>query len=798
MCKITIVIPICNVENYVKTCVESAMKQTLQDIEIICIDDASTDMSSKILKDCAKQDPRIKIISYDDNKSASQARKDGALAATGEYIMFLDGDDYLESNACEELYRSIKEKDVDILQFGTNVLNEGSLPERRIENLQNFLAPYPELLSGKEVFDGCFIEMKYRFTLWNKIYRASLCKKAFQSIKDGYFPKAQDLYAFFVLCYFAESYQGIENAYYNYRFGAGITGKKELSLPQLERYCHSAYIADAMEEFITQQEPVEDQYIEVAKTLRKNLLNESVNSWLTLVSPDESAKGFDIICQYWNKIELISLLCEKHYAKKKYLAEKILGAECIQFEKNHDVKTIGIFYHRYTPGGVQRVISLLIPIYMKLGYKVVLFTDEFSEENEYALPESVLRIVLPSSLTIKKSEYHKRAEAFLTAIKEHNVDVVCYQAASSQKLLFDMLLLKLYQVPVILTVHEVAFQNMLTMNPEMATRPSIYHLADFVTVLSRAEQKYWRCFGVNAIYVPNPISNQLIHRDPEQIEKNTILWVGRLDSTTKRCLEVVDIMKDVVEEIPDAKLLVVGGEYSSGILKKMEERIAKRELEHNVILCGYDTDIDSYYRRSELHILTSISETFPMAIAESKSYGMPLVMYELPFVELVRESKGKGIVSIPQGDIKMMAKSIVKILKDKEYKERLQKEAHDSLEAFLSVDPKSKWQEIFCNLGNRETYIEEDQTDSILLRSFLQHYEYGASVNKKQKDFLRKKSSDLQERIDYLEERLQNSGQQIEKLKSKKLSSNHKPGHELLYRPKAILSHLSKILKSHQ
>ena len=88
------------------------------------------------------------------------------------------------------------------------------------------------------------------------------------------------------------------------------------------------------------------------------------------------------------------------------------------------------------------------------------------------------------------------------------MDVVCYQAASSQKLLFDMLLLKLYQVPVILTVHEVAFQNMLTMNPEMATRPSIYHLADFVTVLSRAEQKYWRCFGVNAIYVPNPIRKE--------------------------------------------------------------------------------------------------------------------------------------------------------------------------------------------------------------------------------------------------------------------------------------------------
>ncbi len=798
MCKITIVIPICNVENYVKTCIESAMKQTLQDIEIICIDDASTDRSAKILKDCAKQDPRIKIISYDVNKSASQARKDGALAATGEFIMFLDGDDYLENNACEELYKSMAEKDVDILQFGTNVLNEGNLPERRIENLQNFLAPYPELLSGKEVFTGCFIDMKYRFTLWNKIYRSSLCKKAFQWIKDGYFPKAQDLYAFFVLCYFAESYVGIENTYYNYRFGAGITGKKELSLPQLERYCHSAYIADAMEEFIIQQKTTEDEYIEVAKTLRKNLLNESVNSWLTLVSPDMSAKGFDIVCQYWNKVEIVSLLCEKHYKKKKFLAEKILGAECIQFEKKHDVKTIGIFYHRYTPGGVQRVISLLIPLYMEMGYKVVLFTDEFSEENEYALPDGVSRIVLPSSLKIKKKEYHKRAEAFLTAIREHNVDVLCYQAASSQKLLFDMLLLKLYQIPVILTVHEVAFQNMLTMNPEMVTRPSIYHLADFVTVLSRVEQKYWRCFGVNAIYVPNPITSQLIHRDPRQIEKHTILWIGRLDSTTKRCLEVVDIMEGVVQELPEAKLLVLGGEYSSGILKKMEERIAKKGLKDNVILCGYDTDIDSYYRRSELHILTSVSETFPMAIAESKSYGMPLVMYELPFVELVRESEGKGIVSIPQGDINMMAKSIVKILTDKEYKERLQKEAHESLEAFLSVDLKNKWQEIFSNLGNQENYTEEDETTCILLRSFLQHYEYGAIMNKKQKDFLRKKPSYLQEKIDCLEEKLQNSSRQIEKLKREKLSSNCKPGHELLYQPKAILSHLRRILKPHR
>lgn len=771
MYKVSVVIPICNVEDYARACIESVMKQTMREVEIICVDDASKDNSLAIIREYAEKDERIKVIAYDTNKSASQARKDGALLAQGEYIMFLDGDDYLEKDACEKLYSVIKEKKVDMVHFGTNIINAGYVQEKRIENLAKMLEPYYDVLRGKDVFEGCFIDKKYRFSIWNKIYEAQFCKKAFQYVKDGNYPKAQDVYAFFILCYFAESYYGIEDKFYNYRFGTGITGNRVLTLPQLERYCQSELVAGEIQEFIKQQN---EKYTDVALDMRKSLLNDCVSNWYTAVHEDETAQGFDILCKYWAPEELVSAICGKYYYYRRHLAQKILNANALKCEIKEEKKTIGIFYHRYSVGGVQRVISNLIPMYMKLGYKVVLFTDEIAED-EYKLPKGAERVVLPDSLELDKDEYMVRAKAFSDAVKEYGIDIMCYQAASSPKLLFDMLLLKLNNVPIIVTVHEVAFQSMLTMNLELTKRPAIYKLADYITVLSRVEERYWRSLGVNAVYLPNPITSKFVERDLTQVEKNTIVWVGRLDIRTKRCLDVVDIMKHVTVEIPDAKLLVVGNEVSPGIFDTMTKKIEKYHLEENVILCGHSTNVDQYYRKAEIYMLTSISESFSMTIAESKSYGLPLVMYELPFLELCRDKR--GYLSAPQGDKKKMAENIVKILKDEEYKEKLQKEAQESLKDFLKVDVKEEWNKIFNALNNELPALETDETITIMLQSILQHYEYGTTINNNEKASLRKKVAALSP------------------LRKIKHSWDYKLGHVILWAPHKIIWGLRKLKK---
>ena len=216
MPKVSIVIPVCNVRSYVKECVESVINQTLQDIEIICIDDCSNDGCQDILKHYAQQDDRIITIFHEENLGTSQARKDGVLASHGKYVMFCDGDDTLEANACEKAYAAIEKSHTDIVQFGVNVVNCAGASQGRIESNQRLVAPYLKKIHHCNLIDACWKKKLFGFSLWNKIYNGQLCRKAFSCIEDGYFPKAQDLYAFFVIAFFAKSSSGIKDKLYKF------------------------------------------------------------------------------------------------------------------------------------------------------------------------------------------------------------------------------------------------------------------------------------------------------------------------------------------------------------------------------------------------------------------------------------------------------------------------------------------------------------------------------------------------------------------------------------------------------
>jgi glycosyltransferase involved in cell wall biosynthesis len=104
MPKVSIVIPVYNVEKYLRQCLDSVVNQTLKDIEIICVNDGSTDNSLQILEEYANKDDRIKIINKD-NGGLSSARNAGLEIATGVYIGFVDSDDYIEIETYNEAYK---------------------------------------------------------------------------------------------------------------------------------------------------------------------------------------------------------------------------------------------------------------------------------------------------------------------------------------------------------------------------------------------------------------------------------------------------------------------------------------------------------------------------------------------------------------------------------------------------------------------------------------------------------------------------------------------------------------------
>ena len=123
--KISIIVPIFNGELYLEECLNSLVNQTFNDIEIICVNDGSTDNSMKILEDFQKKDSRIEIISQP-NQGVSIARNNGVNQANGEYVLFVDSDDWLDLDACAELYSNAVSNDSDIVLFNSVIENESN------------------------------------------------------------------------------------------------------------------------------------------------------------------------------------------------------------------------------------------------------------------------------------------------------------------------------------------------------------------------------------------------------------------------------------------------------------------------------------------------------------------------------------------------------------------------------------------------------------------------------------------------------------------------------------------------
>lgn len=160
--KASIIIAAYNIEKYIERCLISAINQTERDIEIIVVNDGSTDNTLKIIKGTAINDDRINIINKN-NGGLSEARKSGLIEAKGEYILFLDGDDWLESNCIEELYKSANESEYDVILY-----NAYNAFDNRKEELYTFNQIYldEEFNPIKAILLG-----EIAPTIWSKFIR---------------------------------------------------------------------------------------------------------------------------------------------------------------------------------------------------------------------------------------------------------------------------------------------------------------------------------------------------------------------------------------------------------------------------------------------------------------------------------------------------------------------------------------------------------------------------------------------------------------------------------------------------
>lgn len=175
---ISIIVPVYNVEKYLRKGIESILNQTYKNLEVIIIDDGSTDNSGIICDEYANADKRIHVI-HQENKGVARARNAGLKLAGGKYIGFIDPDDYIDEKMFEILYRNIKDKDSDIA-----ICSIYRVETNGVQRLWYQKFDEEKIIEGEDVFKR-FADDTFGGMVWNKLFKRDIIRHYFPDMRSG-------------------------------------------------------------------------------------------------------------------------------------------------------------------------------------------------------------------------------------------------------------------------------------------------------------------------------------------------------------------------------------------------------------------------------------------------------------------------------------------------------------------------------------------------------------------------------------------------------------------------------------
>lgn len=265
--KVSVILPVYNVELYLRESLDSILNQTLQDIEIICVDDGSTDSSLSILNKFAQKDKRIKILTQE-NQGAGVARNTGLAVAKGEYLSFLDPDDFFETKLLETSYEKAKETSADIVVYQTNTFDNrtkkynkktnGMINGIRSENL-----PQKEVFSPTDIGENIF--QTFGYVPWNKFFKASFIRD--NNIKFQPVFRSNDFYFTNLAIIKAEKITVLEKVLAYYRIGMKTNSQATTELYPLNFYETYKQFYDKIVEIKVNNEVIKSFYKTVFRSI---------------------------------------------------------------------------------------------------------------------------------------------------------------------------------------------------------------------------------------------------------------------------------------------------------------------------------------------------------------------------------------------------------------------------------------------------------------------------------------------------------------------------------------------------
>ena len=335
-------------------------------------------------------------------------------------------------------------------------------------------------------------------------------------------------------------------------------------------------------------------------------------------------------------------------------------------------------YSTLYSNGIARFITVTANAFMETGKYDIYFITGKQTQKEYSYNPNIKRFIAYDNYTLIKN-----------ITKHENIDIVILQNTLSNSVV------KFYKnlgIKVIGIFHGVFMSTLfhgITSSYRVWVNFDLYD--SYVFIASDDYYFYNKLKFKNAIFIPN-----LYTFEPSQIKNsnltyNNIIMLGRFNDPIKGAKYAVMAMSYIVKEVPDARLNIISSDSRIQFLKNLTKEL---NLTNNVFIHSHTYDISKLFWNSSVHMYTSLSEAFPMAMNEGKAHGLPIVAFDVPYSNPYQD----GVIVVDLLDVKALANETIKLLKDYNYRKEMGENAKKSLDKFSNKETVELWERLFRSL----------------------------------------------------------------------------------------------------
>jgi len=365
--------------------------------------------------------------------------------------------------------------------------------------------------------------------------------------------------------------------------------------------------------------------------------------------------------------------------------------------------------------GIGRLLSILSELLMKTGKYEVYLINEVSTQLDFRYHRKV-----------KREIQKKNIEAMRDFDEANDIQIYILNNDVSN----SVNIYKSFGKKVIGIFHGVYLSCVFTNDPVIYNS---WHLFDqFDSFIHIIPDDYWvyKKFGFNnTIYIPNLYTFDHTKTPSAQLLYKNVLMVGRVDDIIKGGKFGIYAMAEILKEIPDAKLTIVGP-YLPDFLKNL---IKELKIGNSVTYVGFTQNISHYYLNASVLLVTSVSESFPMVMNEAKAHSLPIVSFDVDY----SPSFQQGVITVEMFNYTLMGKEAIKLLKDFEYRKKMGEQAKLSLDVYNNNDTIIMWDKLFESLINgtedyhkfQEEVEKKYYNETLAMEHLKKHYKYAQIFN---------------------------------------------------------------------